>query len=173
MDIADACSQHGDAEVSDLLALCRICALALAYNAVFFAADSADFCFDGHTLLIADSYEFFCLGNILFERKSGAVEHDGGEASVDALLAAFICAVVKVKSYRNCDALALDNVDYDVPYCLETCHVLAGTLGYLYDDRRIGLLSCLQNCLCPLKVVEVECADCIMSGVSVCDHFLC
>ena len=81
--------------------------------------------------------------------------------------------MIKVKSYRNCDALALNNIADNVLDGLEACHVLAGALGNLNDDRRIGLLSCFQNRFCPLKVIKVKCADCIMSGISFCDHFLC
>ena len=71
VDVADACCQHCDAEISDGLALFGICALAHTYNAVFLAADGADLSFDGHALLIADGNELFGLLDVLIERKRG------------------------------------------------------------------------------------------------------
>ena len=105
MDIADACSEEIYAEISDLCALFRISALAHADNAILFAADSADLCLDGHALLMSLGNELLCLSDVLLDRKSGAVEHDGCEASVDALVAAIICAVIQMQSNRNCDIL--------------------------------------------------------------------
>ena len=40
MDVADTGSQHGNAQIRNLLALCGVGALAHCYNAVFLAADS-------------------------------------------------------------------------------------------------------------------------------------
>ena len=55
MDVADTCCQHINAEVSDHLALVRICALAHTDNAVFLAADGTNLCLEGHSLLMADT----------------------------------------------------------------------------------------------------------------------
>ena len=58
VDVADTCCQHCDAQISNLLALIRICTFACAYNTVFFAADRADFCFQGKTLLSTNLGQF-------------------------------------------------------------------------------------------------------------------
>ena len=90
VDVADACCQHCDAQISDLLALIRICAFARAYNTVFFAADRADFRFQGKALLSANLSQFCGLCQVLFDRKVRTVKHDGGESCLDALVSAVI-----------------------------------------------------------------------------------
>ena len=81
--------------------------------------------------------------------------------------------MVKVKCYRNGSLLEFHDVLDDVSDVFETSHVLAGTLGYLDDDGSTHLLCSLQDCFCPLKVVGVECTDCIVSGICGLDHFFC
>ena len=85
MDVADTCCQHINAEVSDHLALVRICALAHTDHAVFLAADGSNLCLEGHSLFTADTDQFFCLFNVLFDRIMRTVKHDGGESGIDAL----------------------------------------------------------------------------------------
>ena len=145
----------------------------LADNAIFFAADSADFCFDGHALSMSKSYQLFGLLDVLFDGEMGTVKHDAGESSVDAFQAAFIGAVVQVKSYGNGDALGLNYVIDHVNNRLVPSHVLSCALGALYDYRSLALLSSLQNSLCPLKVVEVESADGIVACSCSSGHFFC
>ena len=90
MDVADAACKEVNAEISDQLALFGIRALALADDAVFFAADAADFRLDGHAFLMRQSYQLFGLLDVLVDREVGAVEHDAGESGIDALEAAFV-----------------------------------------------------------------------------------
>ena len=78
-----------------------------------------------------------------------------------------------MKSYRNSDLLILDDIPDHVSNILEAGHILACALGNLDDDGSLRLLSGLQNCLCPLKVVEVESTDRIVTGISGLDHFFC
>ena len=68
MDVADACCQEVDAEISDLLALFRIRALALADHAVFLAADRSDLCLERHAVVMCDLNELRCLRYVLLDR---------------------------------------------------------------------------------------------------------
>ena len=77
MDIADSCCQEVNSKVSDPLALFRIRTLALAHYTVFFSADRAYFGFQGHSLFIDDSNQFFCLLYVLFDWEMGTVKHNG------------------------------------------------------------------------------------------------
>ena len=78
-----------------------------------------------------------------------------------------------MKCYGNGSLLEFHNVFDDVSNVLKASHVLAGTLGNLNDNGSAHFLCGLQNRLCPLEVVGVECTDCIVSGISGLNHFFC
>ena len=100
-----------------------------------------------------------------------AVEHDGREACLDALLRAFIGAVVEVERYGNGDAELLDHRGDHTDDGLEAAHILACALGYAEDDGGFELLGGQQDRLGPLKVVDVELTDSIVTGLSFGEHF--
>ena len=83
VNVADTGSQHVYAQVSNHLAFVGVSTFAHANNAVFLAADGADFCLQGHSLLAADPYKLFRLLHVLLNRIVGAVEHDGRESGLD------------------------------------------------------------------------------------------
>ena len=68
---------------------------------------------------------------------------------------------------------ASDHIVNHVDNCLVTSHVLAGAFGALNDNGSLALLSSLEDSLCPLEVVEVESADCIVAGSCSSSHFFC
>ena len=94
MNIADACRQEVHAQVGDGLALLRIRALAHTYYTVFLAADGADLGLDGNALAVGCRYQLCGLGHVLLDGVVGAVEHDGREAGLHALIAVLIGAVI-------------------------------------------------------------------------------
>ena len=59
VDVADAAGKEINAQICDQLALIGIRALALGNNAVFLAADAADFCLDGHAVLVSKLNQLF------------------------------------------------------------------------------------------------------------------
>ena len=145
VDVADSCCEHIYAEICNSLALIGICALAHSDNAVFLAADRANLSLDRKTELVSYVNELGCLGNVLLDVVVRAVEHDGCEAGLDALVTSFVCAVVEVKSNRNSDPKALIHSLNHSCNCAKTCHVLACALGYTKDNRALELLSCEKN----------------------------
>ena len=173
VNIADACSKHGYAKVSNHLAFLGVCTFACAYNAVFFAADSANFCFKGDTQNVAGVNQSGGELNVFFDGVVRTVEHDGAETCVDASLCAFKCSVVEVKSNRNSDTEFLDHAFNHANDGGVTAHILACTLGYAEDTGSLKLLSGLKNALGPFQVVDVELADSIMFGTCLVEHFLC
>ena len=101
-----------------------------------------------------------------------AVEHDGGEACVDASLCALKRAVIQMQSHRNGDVQLLNHTLDHANYGLVAGHVLACALRYTEDDRRLELLCGLQDRLCPLEIVDVELTYGILAGTSLVQHFL-
>ena len=68
VDVADAGCEHVDAEICDHLALFRIRDFAAADDAVFLAADRADFRLNGDALLARNADEFLRLRDVLLDR---------------------------------------------------------------------------------------------------------
>ena len=69
VDITDTSCEEVNTEISDLLALSRISALALTDNAVLFTADSAYLSLDRKTEIVSSVYELSCLSNVLVDRE--------------------------------------------------------------------------------------------------------
>ena len=96
-----------------------------------------------------------------------AVEHDGGEARLDALERALIGAVIEVKSDGNSDSKLVDHSVNHGGDGLETAHIFACALGHAKDNGRVELLSGEKNSLCPLKVVDIEVTDRVLAGLCI------
>ena len=61
-------------------------------------------------------------------------------------------------------------------HCLngaETAHVLACAFGDSENYGSFEFFGDLKDCFCPLKVIDVELADCVMSGFSFGKHIFC
>ena len=173
VDIADAGCKEVNAEICDLLALLRICTLTLTDDAVLFAADCADLCLNGETELMCNVNELCGLLNVLVDREVRAVEHDRGEAGLNALVAAVIGAVIEVQSDRNGDA---EGFIHCLDHCsngLEAAHILSCAFGNTEDDRGVQLLRCEQNSLCPFEVVDVELTDSVLTVSCLVQHVFC
>ena len=61
VDVADTSSQHGDAQISDHLALVGISHFASTDHAVLFAADGANLGLNGHALGLSNGNQFLGL----------------------------------------------------------------------------------------------------------------
>ena len=156
MDVADAAGEHVYAAVCDGFAFVGVCAFAHTDDAVFFAADSADFSFQGDAFVFADLSEFSGLFEVLVEGECGTIKHDGGVPGLDAGFGSLIVAVVKVKGDRDGDAHGVDEVVDHVDNEIVAAHVLGSTHRGLNNDRSIGFLRALQNGLSPFEVVDIE-----------------
>ena len=128
MNVADTCSEHCNAEISDSLALVGISAFAHTYNAVFFTADRAHLSLKRDTEYIASVYESCCLFDVLSDRIVRTVKHYRRETCVDASLSTFESTVVKVESYGYCDVQFFDHALYHAYNGLITAHILACAL---------------------------------------------
>ena len=88
---------------------CGVCDLASAHDAVLDAADGTDLSLDAQALGVCQSDQLLGLGHVLLDGVVAAVEHDGGEASLNAGLAALVGAVVQVQSNGDGDAHGIDH----------------------------------------------------------------
>ena len=102
-----------------------------------------------------------------------AVEHNRREARFDALLSAFIAAVVEVESNGNGDVKLLKHTVYHTHNGLVTAHIFARTLGNAENYGRLKLLGCLENSLCPFQIVDVELTYGVFARLCFCKHFFC
>ena len=173
VDVANTSSQNVNAQISNHLAFLGICAFAFADDAVFFAADCTDLSLNRDALGVCQFNQFFGLSDILVDRIMRTVKHDGREASFDALLSAFIGAVVQMQSDRDGDAQFVDHAFNHANDGGVAAHILASALGNTEDYGRLQLLSGKQDRFGPFKVVDVELANCIMAVASLVHHFCC
>ena len=111
--------------------------------------------------------------DVLFKRQMRAVDHDGGEAAVDAGLAGFkIRAVIQVQHDRQIYA-ALLRVQQSGLNQLHQIHMLgisARALGNLKNHRRLFHRSRLGDALNDFHVVDVERADGIVAFIRFLKH---
>ncbi len=173
MDVADAGSQEVNAQSGDAGALLGIGDLAGTDNAVLDAADGTDLGLDGQAFVVSVLNQFLGLGNVLVDGVVRTVEHDGGEAGIDAGLGALVGAVIQVQSHGDGDAQALIHGADHGGDGLETGHILTGALGNTQDDRAVHGLSLEQDALGPFQVVDVELPDAVMAVTSLEQHIGC
>ena len=173
VNVADSGGQHGNAQVGDLLAFVRISALAHTDNAVFLAADRADFGFQGESLLGANANQLFCFFNVLGNRIMRTVEHNGRKSGLNAAVATLVGAMVQVKRNRNGDLQFVDHRLYHIGNGLKAAHIFPCALGNAENDGRIEFLRGLQDRFRPFQVVDVELTYGIMAGFCFYKHFFC
>ena len=173
MDVADTSCKEIDAEISDLLALIRICTLTHTDNAVFLAADCTDLSLNGNALSMAVLDDLGGLLDVLFNTIVGTIKHDGGESRIQCLVDTFKCTVIQMQCNRYGDVLILQKAVHHVDNDVVAAHVLRSTLGNTKDNRALQLLSGLEDRLGPLKIVDIELSDCIVAGFSLLQHACC
>ena len=100
------------------------------------------------------------------------IEHDGRESCVDASLSTLKGAVVEVKSNGNGDIESIEHTVYHTYNSLVAAHILACALGNTEDNRGLKLLNSLENCLCPLEVVDVDLSNSVLAVTSLDEHIL-
>ena len=70
-----------------------------------------------------------------------AVEHYGRKARFDALVAAFVSAVVEMKRYWNGDVEPFNHCFYHIRNGFEARHIFACAFRYAENDGGVELLS--------------------------------
>ena len=108
--------------------------------------------------------------DIILKAVSRALDHNRGEAAVDAALAGLeIGAVIKVQ--HDGDLRAFDDGRLDQLEQVGVVGIGAGALGDLQDDRGLFLAAGLGDALNDLHVVDVESADGIAAVIRLFEHF--
>ena len=120
-----------------------------------------------------NSNQFLGLCQVFFDREVRTIEHDGSKACLDAVIALIVSTVVQVQCNRNCDTQRFVHSLYHICNNLETGHILASAAGNAQDNRGVQLLCCVQDCLCPFQIVDVELTDCILAVSCLVHHILC
>ena len=170
VDVADAGSEEVHAESDDFGAFFGIGDFAVGRDAVFGAADGADFGFDGEAFIVGEGDEFAGLGDVFFEGEGGAVEHDRSEAGFDAFLAAFVGAVVEMEGDGDGDAQGFVEGLNHGGDDLEAAHVFASAFADAEDDWGFLFFRSEENGFGPFEVVDVEMPDGVVAFVSEFQH---
>ena len=129
--------------------------------------------FDDHAVVVRVLDHLTGQLDVLFQRQMRAVDHNGGEAAVDAGLAGLkIRAVVQMQHDRQIHA-ALLRVQQRRLDQLHEIHVLGirtRALGDLENDRRLLHRGRLGDALNDFHVVDVERADGIVAFIRLLKH---
>ena len=138
-------------------------------NVILYASQGAELSLDNNAVSVSVLYNLLGLLNVLVERTGRAVDHNGGEAAVDAGLAGFeVGAVVQMQNNGDIGAAnygSLDQLDQIV-----VVRVGAGTLGNLEDNGSVLFLAGLSDALNDFHVVYVERTNCITAMISLFKH---
>ena len=141
----------------------------LCNNVVLNASENAKLTLNNNSALVSVLNYLLGEGNVVLEGVVRAVDHNRGEASVDASLADLeICAVVKVESEVNAAVLycRLGESEKILVLCVLTC-----ACRYLKDNGGFFLCRSLGDRLNDLHVVDVEGTDGVAACVGLLEHF--
>ncbi len=108
--------------------------------------------------------------DVLSERLGGSVDHNGGEAAVDAGLAG-LEAVAVIQMQRDRDLRALDGSGLNQLHQVGVVGIGARALGHLQDNRSLLLAAGFGDGLNDFHVVHVESADSVAAVISLLEHF--
>ena len=137
---------------------------------VFDSGEGAEFCFDDDAVSVSVFNDFFGDLDIFGEGFRGSVDHNGGEAAVDAGFAGLeIGAVVEVENYRNFGTFG--DSRFDEFNEIGMVGVSTGAFGYLKDDGGFFLAAGFGDTLDDLHVVYVESADGVTAVIGLFKHF--
>ena len=133
------------------------------------AGQTAELTLDNDTLGVGILNDLAGQSDVVLEGMLGTVDHNGGEAAVDAGLADLeVLTVVKVDADGQVGVL---NGSLDELHQVNVLGVLAGAGGNLQDKSGVKLLGSLGDALDDLHVVDVESADGVAVGIGVLEHF--
>ena len=142
----------------------------LGHHVVLNAGQNAQLALDHHAVSVRVLHDLLGQSDIVLVAVVRAVDHDGGEAAVDAGLADLeVCAVIQVQS--QIDAAVLDG-GLSQSHQILMLGVLARACGYLENNGGLDLTGSLGDGLDDLHVVDVEGTDGVAALVGLLEHFL-
>ncbi len=116
-------------------------------------------------------------GDVLLVGLAGTVDHDGGEAAVDAALAELKgVAVIEMHADGQVEASGLLGVldgGLDELHEVDVLGIGPGALAHLQDEGGVLLDGGLSDALNDLHVVHVERADGVAAVVGLLEHLFC
>ena len=140
------------------------------------AGERAELRFNDHAVVVRIGDDLPGQGDILFKRLGGGVDHDGGEAAVNAAFAQLkAVAVVEVNAdgeVKTGVLLRIFDCRFDQLHEIDMIGVLARALGDLQDERCALLDGGVADALDDLHVVDIERADGIPAVIGFLKHFL-
>ena len=133
------------------------------------AGQGAELAFDDDAVVMGILDDLAGQGDVVLEAVGGAVDHDGGEAAVDAALAGLeVGAVIQMQD--DGDIRVLDDGSLDQLHQIGVVGIGARALGNLQDDGGLQLAAGLGDALHDLHVVDVEGADGVAAGIGLLEH---
>ena len=138
-------------------------------NFVLDASQSAQLSLDNYAVVMCVLNNLLGQSDVFLERLGGSVDHNGGEAAVDAGLTNLErVAVIQMQSDR--DIRVVDNCSLNHLYQIGVVCVSASALGYLQDNRSLQLAGSLRDTLNDLHVVNIESANCVTAVICLLEH---
>lgn len=138
--------------------------LGVNLNSVFNACQSAKLCLNYNASFVCIFNNTTSHFDIFFKRMLATVNHNGGEAAVDAGFADVkIFAVVQMQADRQTGVF---NCCFNQLHQVDVVSVFAGAGTYLQNQRGFFLLCCGNDTLDDFHVVDVEGTNSIVAFVS-------
>ena len=160
-------ARAGD-ELLDLLGAGVAAVLRADVHVVLDAGQTAELAFDDHAVVVGVFHHLAGEGDVVLEAVLAAVDHDAGEAAVDAALADLEALAVVQMDADGKAGIRLGRLDQ-----LHQVHVLgvfSGAGGHLEDQRGTALGRGLGDALDDFHVVYVESADGVALAVRALEH---
>ena len=134
------------------------------------AGQSAQLGLDHNAVIVGILHDLLGDLDVLGKGLAGSIDHDGGEAAVNAALAGLeVRAVVQMQNDGDIGA-ALHSGLYQL-HQIGVVGIGAGALGNLQDHGSVLLLASLGDALHDLHIVDVERADGIAAIIGFLEHF--
>ena len=134
------------------------------------AGKSAEFGLDDDAVIMGILHDLTGQGDIILKALGGSVDHNGGEAAVDAGFAELErVAVVKVQ--RDGDLGVLDDGGLYQLHQIGVVGIGARTLGDLQDNGALELTGRFGDTLNDLHIIDVERADGVSTVIGFREHF--
>ena len=140
-------------------------------DGIFDTGKTAEFAFDNYAVIVSIFNDLLGKFDVFFEREVGAVDHNGGEAAVDAGFAELEgIAVVEMETYGKPGIL---DSGFNELYKIGVLGILSCAGGNLKDKGGIFFLCGFRDALDDLHIVDIEGADGITALIGFFEHFFC
>ena len=139
------------------------------FNCVFYACQFTKFSFNYNAFVVSIVYNAFSQFNIFFKGVFAAVNHNGGEATVNASLADFeIFTVVKVQADGQA---AVFNCSFNQFHQVNVASVFTSASGNLQNEGSLFNFCCFNDTLDDFHVIYVESTNSILAFIGFFKHF--